>query len=225
MKQPPINQSGDTFSANAGSASKATANPEWQAPSPSEYEAFLEALIRVNRFEFQDPLERAYETLRTVANYIDSDLYISREGFTSPLHSLINSLSDTLRGGQPAMLRPRRRAKGPPKDQSFASVQGILSGALDVLIRTGMPRDSAARFVATQAESLKVSDRNGQRLTAKEIIARRARAGDDLPATGSAAFKKLASLTLADQKSAKSHVRDALEALSNRGHGRDRNSG
>ena len=92
MNQPPVNQSGDKSSANAGSASKATANPEWQAPSPSEYEAFLEALIRVNRFEFQDPLERAYETLRTVANYIDSDLYISREGFTEST-SFLNQLA------------------------------------------------------------------------------------------------------------------------------------
>ena len=187
----------------------------------------VDTLTQISRFEFPDPLERSYETLRAVVKYLDSSLDRSSLGIMSPLHTLISALSDALKGAQPEMLRPRRRGKGPPKDLSFSSVQGVLAGGLEVLIRAGVPREAAARWIATQAASLKILDRKGHRITAKEVVTWRARADGDLAAAGTAAFKKVASARIADQEEAKRYVRDALLALANRGHGRvprDRNS-
>jgi hypothetical protein len=184
----------------------------------------LETLTQIGQFEFSDPLERSYEALRAAVKYVDGNLPLSSRGLTSPLHALINALSDTLGGARPEILRPRRRGEGAPKDQSFSSVQGVLGSLLEKLIRAGVPRDSAARSIATQAASLKILDRNGRRITAKNIISWRARTNDDLASAGTAAFRKVASPDIASQEDAESYVRGALQALANRGHGRDRNS-
>jgi hypothetical protein len=183
-----------------------------------------ETLTRIDRFEFRDPLERSYEALRAAAEFVDGNLPPSLRGLTSPLHALINAVSDTLKGAQPDMLRPRRRGKGAPKDLSFSSVQGVLASLLEVLIRAGAPRDSAARSIATQAAAHKILDRKGQRVTAKNIIAWRARANDDLPSAGTAAFKTVAHPHVTDQKAAERYVQGALRSLADSGHGRDRNS-
>jgi hypothetical protein len=145
--------------------------------------------VRIRQFELTDPLERAYAALRTMVTYVDNDLYILSQGLTRPLHELINALSDTLKGGRHTLLQPRRLGKGAPKNQSFSSVQGVLGAALDALMRAGIPRNSAARFIASHAESLKIRDRNGHRLTPKEIVAWRARAGDDMAATVSGVLR------------------------------------
>jgi hypothetical protein len=184
----------------------------------------LETLTQIGQSEIPDPLERSCNALRAVVKYIDGNLPLSSRGLTSPLHALINALSDTLKGGQPNMLRPRRRGKGAPKDLSFSSAQGVLAGLLEILIRVGVPGDAAARSIETQAASLRILDRSGQRITAKNIVTWRARANDDLASAGTRAFKKVVSLDIANQEDAESYVRGALQALANRGHGRDRNS-
>jgi hypothetical protein len=92
-----------------------------------QFAPLLEILTRIGQFEFPNPLERSYAALRAVVKFVDSNLDQSSRGLTGPLHALINALSDTLKGGRPEMLRPQRRQKGPPKDQSFASVQGTLA--------------------------------------------------------------------------------------------------
>lgn len=183
-----------------------------------------DTLTQIGRSELPDPLERSYCALRAVVRYVDSDFGLSLQEHMAPLHALINALSDTLKGSQSEMLRPRHRGKGPPKDLSFSSVQGTLAGALDVLIRVGTPSDSAARRIEAQADSLKIRDRKGQRVTAKQVIDWRARAKDDLPAAATAAFKRVTAPDIADQDEAKLYARDVLLALVSRGHGRDRNS-
>jgi hypothetical protein len=158
-----------------------------------------------------------------VVEYVETGLDPESHQLTIPLQALIAALSDTLRGGRPALLHPRQRGKGAPKDQSFSLVQGVLAGALDVLVRAGMPRDMAADFVANQANLRGVHDRKGQRVAAKQVIAWRARAGDDLAAAGYAVFKTFASHNVADQDTAKDFVLGQLLAVENAGFGQDRN--
>ena len=141
-----------------------------------------------------------------------------------PLHVLINALSDTLKGESTRNASAPTAGQGSFERSVLLLGSGCIAGLLEVLIRAGVTRDSAARHIATQAASLKVLDRKGQRVTAKNIVTWRARANDDLPSAGTAAFKKLASPHIADQEEAESYVRDALSALAIRGHGRDRNS-
>ncbi len=133
MDQPPADQPQDPISANIIVDAKS------QAAFMDQFAPLLEILTRIGQFEFPNPLERSYAALRAVVKFVDSNLDQSSRGLTGPLHALINALSDTLKGGRPEMLRPQRRQKGPPKDQSFASVQGTLAAMLDVLIRIGVP--------------------------------------------------------------------------------------
>ena len=83
-----------------------------QIPWMDQHAVLLETLTKIGQFEFPDPLERSYAALRAVVKYVDGNLHPSSRGLTSPLHVLINALSDTLKGAQPEMLRPRRRGKG-----------------------------------------------------------------------------------------------------------------
>ena len=192
-----------------------------RTPSADHHDKVIAYLAEIGRRPDVDPLERSHAALRAVVAYFDSSLDISSRHLTRPVHSLIHALSDTLRGGQPALLRPRRRGKGPPQDQSFSSVQGALAGALEVLVRAGMPLQSAARWVTAKANSHGIRDRKGQNLSASQVIAWRARAGDDLPATGSAAFKKVSSRPSADQEAAKLYVKGVILALADTGLGAD----
>jgi hypothetical protein len=218
MDQPPADQPQDPISANIIVDAKS------QAAFMDQFAPLLEILTRIGQFEFPNPLERSYAALREVVKFVDSNLDRSSRGLTGPLHALINALSDTLKGGRPEMLRPQRRQKGPPKDQSFASVQGTLAAMLDVLIRVGVPSGSAARNIAKQAKSFKIFDRYGQPIAANEIISWRSRVDDGLPADATKVFKKLARHDITDPAEAKRKIRETFEVLANRGHGRDRNS-
>ena len=163
MRQPPANQLKDPISVDiiAGAMSR--------IPWMDQYAVLLETLAQIGQFEFPDPLERSYAALRAVVKYVDGNLPLSSRGLTNPLHALINALSDTLKGAHPEVLRPRRRGKGAPKDLSFSSVQGVLAGLLEVLIRAGVPCDSAARSIATQAGASKSSIARGSESPPKTL--------------------------------------------------------
>jgi hypothetical protein len=191
-----------------------------QIPWMDHHAVLVDILTRIAQFEFPDPLDRSYEALRAAIKYVDSTLDPSLGGLTSPLHALVNALSDTLKGGKPEMLRSPPRAKGPPKDQSFASVQGVLAGALETLIRADMPGAQAARFVANEASRLRISARNGEPISQNSIIQWRHRQGGDLSANATAAFKKVTTPRFSSLADAKVYVRGSLHSLARRGHGR-----
>ena len=218
MSGPYVEKAKDSIDLEDASAQKK------QTPSAEHHDALIAFLAEIGRRPDVDPLERSYAALHAVVAYFDSSLDISSRHLTRPVHSLIHALSDTLRGGQPALLRPRRKGKGPPRDQSFSSIQGAVAGALEIMVRGGIQVDSAARLVATIAHSHRIRDRKGQRLTAKQVMTWRDRAGDDLPPTGSAAFKKITSLKVADQEEAKKYVHEIILALADGGLGADRDS-
>jgi hypothetical protein len=191
-----------------------------QIPWMDHHAVLVDILTRIAQFEFPDPLDRSYEALRAAIKYVDSTLDPSLGGLTSPLHALVNALSDTLKGGRPEMLRPRPRTEGAPKNLSFSSTQGILAGLLEMLIRVGQPRESAARFIATKAAALKIVNRNGQRISAKNVIAWHHRRGGDLSAAATSAFKKVTTPQITDVDEANRCVLDSLRCLAERGHGR-----
>jgi integrase len=216
VSQPQAERAMDSIAIEDASAEKR------RMPSGKHYEALMAVLAGIGQRPDVDRLERSYAALRAVVAYFDSSADISIRDLMRPLHALIHALSDSLRGGQPALLRPRRRGTGPPKDQSFSSIQGAVAAALEIMVRAGMQVDSAARLVTTMAHSHGIRDRNGQRLTAAQAINWRHRAGDDLAPTGTAAFKQIASLRVADQEQGKEYVREIIGGLVDGGLGADR---
>jgi hypothetical protein len=195
-----------------------------QATCVHQFASLLKTLNKIDEFQFPSPLEESYTALLKVVDYIDSKLDQASRKLTRPLHALINALSDTLKGRRPELLQPQHRGKGAPRNQSFASVQGTLAVHLEVLIRVGVSPNAAARFIATQAASHQILDRDGTAITSRTIISWRARANDDLPTDATKIFNKAADLRIANREEAKKFVRDSFQALANRGYRRARNS-
>jgi hypothetical protein len=81
-----------------------------QIPWMDHHAVLVDILTRIAQFEFPDPLDRSYEALRAAIKYVDSTLDPSLGGLTSPLHALVNALSDSLR-----CCVPPRAQRGRPR--------------------------------------------------------------------------------------------------------------
>jgi hypothetical protein len=178
----------------------------------SPNQKLINGLIQISGRKYEDPLECAYDSLRLVVAYTETISQVDQLHSIAPLRSLINAISDRLQGGSPILFKPRPK-QGPPKNQSFSMAQGALAGCMEVLVKAGMSQDDAVLFVTTKASAFKITDRDGQPVTRKNVKSWRARAGEDLPASGLAVFRKITEIGKVSETAAKNHVLGVLRAV------------
>jgi hypothetical protein len=176
----------------------------------------MNALKEIAARDYQIPLERSYDALRVVVNWIETPNTLEAHETVLPLQTLVLALSDTLKGGKPEYLKHSVGGTGRPSDLSFASLQGAVAGAMALIIAAPggrVSRDSAATLVSKRAHHFGLRDHKGQRITKKQVASWRDRVGVDLPEAAADVFRSIIEIRPESECAAKAHVDHIFQAV------------
>jgi hypothetical protein len=145
-------------------------------PDAAKYEALVEQLTKIQRRSAAreiDALAASYEALNAVTIFLHADVRIAEREAAVPLHRLMFSVLDRLRGAKPTLLfkaRDRKGAQGAPTYTSAVVLRSIVDAAFFELRKGGMSRDEAGKWLKSELARYSVKQPNEKAITASDII-------------------------------------------------------
>ena len=119
-----------------------------------------------------DPLIGEAYALGAVIDFLQCDPKIRAGNLADPFIRLFADLNDILHGAKPPRFFKRERLSGAtkPTNQWRDIMQGQIVGAANLLIRSGMTRRAAARWLETELAQQKMAHANRDPITGNQII-------------------------------------------------------
>jgi hypothetical protein len=146
--------------------------------SLAEYRDLLTRLARSKREiegteDYALQLEHAISAQEAVISFLNCDREgVAMQGLAGPLALIRNALVDAGRGANPRVLDHQPKGPGTkPTGLVRDDVRAQFSYGLELLITSGMKKETARQYIANEAAKLGIRDENGGRIQGKTIEA------------------------------------------------------
>jgi hypothetical protein len=163
-------------------------------PSTARYEALIRELVKCQnglRRGEGDPLSITGYALASVIEFLHGDQGVMDSGITNALAVVMNALNDRRNGGRPRLLFDKRKSCGRPTNQAFDGVKAAAAMGLEVLLKHGLTRDQAGRYLAAQASKLGLRLPDGKEIGKEAVLRWRDEIDTAKSAIGAEVFKLL----------------------------------
>jgi hypothetical protein len=150
-----------------------------QQPPAERYRWLLQGLEAASAHsESAGRLEACLRSLAAVIEFLDEDEVVFEAGTATTLKMLQSALHDRLRGAKPSLLFSLARKAGAPTMTVPSALQGVVAFALERLIKAGLRREEAARFVVARLSKLGITHVGSGTITVNVILRWRAEIRD-----------------------------------------------
>jgi hypothetical protein len=155
--------------------------PDWgNPPSPYEYSKLMNSLLAVKagvRNKIVDPLNAAFQAVRSVVLFLNSDPSCRKIGLTRELAILVWALNDASQGAKPPLFFNRAKiASGPPTRLAESVLRAQVVLMFRMLLNAGITELEASRWLAAELKDLGVMHKktirqpDGQLIKPRQIV-------------------------------------------------------
>jgi hypothetical protein len=150
-------------------------------PSPAEgsladrYETLVSQLAMIKEAadrEQIDRLEAGRVALVEVLRFLQGDPRVVRLGFNRSLVEVMRAVHDLSQGAKPPLFFKRKRdgTKGAPTHLAAAASRAQMVLVLEILLKAGIAKPEAGKWVADELHRRGVTDANGKRVQPKVLL-------------------------------------------------------